>query len=490
MDEYLCGIFSEIRMMANYFKTTFKLYDSPDSLFKPYDYIVDRHLVKLDEDTASRWKAAFIKGLKKVSEAENAYISSIFYNILAGYYLNRSFHSSPYQIRKLRERKFFIDTNILYSIKFKANNYYELITFFVERLKGLGVDLKIFPFSIDEYEVSLTNGETRYKRDPHSPHFFRKNRSLYQEFKKNPQLYFNKIEVCRLSHSVTKGGVVTKENYPDIDKELESLNASLEKNFVTYEEDELQNVCTEIRSAFLAEESNMENYWKEAAKIDPRPEIIEHDAKLIKSVEAVHNNEGEDELGPRVLLLTADKKLIRCRKKYPFIISPTQFVEFMLPYLFLSEIPIEESNKMPNKMLSAQLGVHISFWEPSKKDSVSMFLSQPDLLKKKLWYGTEVPSISRVLNADRFKMVVGKGTGLTPEERDALADLLLPEIEEVLDSQAEVSLSKRDIYELQLRLKRAEESAEKRGINEKRLLTALEKYKRTVKYWKKVKRLY
>lgn len=106
IDEYLCGIFSEIRMMANYFRDTFKLYDSSDSLFKPYDYIIDRHLVTLDEGTATRWKTAFINGLKKVSEAENIYISAVFYNILAGYYLNRSFHSSPYQIAKLKESRF------------------------------------------------------------------------------------------------------------------------------------------------------------------------------------------------------------------------------------------------------------------------------------------------------------------------------------------------------------------------------------------------
>ncbi|NQS88601.1 hypothetical protein HQ584_02265, partial [Patescibacteria group bacterium] len=436
MDEYLCGIFSEIRMMANYFRNTFKLYDTSESLFKPYDYIVDRHLFDLDESTATRWKKAFIKGLKKVSETENVYIAAIFYNILAGYYLNRSFQTSPYQIEKLKERQFFIDTNILYSIKCEASSYFEQVNYFLEKLKHIGLELKIFPFSIAEYEKSLETVETEYKKDPYSSFLIYRKPWLYQEFNSKPQLYMNRIEVCRELHSITKGKVVDDNIYSDIDKELKSLNASLEISCVEYDEDEIKSICGELRTAMLSETSTMEGYWKEADKIDFRPEIIEHDAKMIKNVEVYHKNEGNDELGPRVLLLTTDNKLIKCRKEYPFIISTLQFVEFMLPYLFLGEIPIEESNKIPNKILSAQLGVHISFWEPSKKDVISMFLNKPELLKHKHWYGAEVPGVSTTLNDERFKKTVEKSTALSPEEKDKLADLLLPEVEEAIDLQA------------------------------------------------------
>jgi len=156
----------------------------------------------------------------------------------------------------------------------------------------------------------------------------------------------------------------------------------------------------------------------------------------------------------------------------------------MLPYLFLSEIPVEESNRIPNKLLSAQLGIHISFWEPSKRDVISMFLNKPEFLKHKHWVGTEASGIATILNNDRFKNTVEKSTSLSHEEKDKLADLLLPEIEEAIDVQAEISLLKREISNLQNKLEQSQE-AQKLDKNERqRLLSALEKSKRKVKYLK------
>ncbi|MFC1817398.1 hypothetical protein ACFL0M_16040, partial [Thermodesulfobacteriota bacterium] len=190
---------------------------------------------------------------------------------------------------------------------------------------------------------------------------------------------------------------------------------------------------------------------------------------------------------PRVLLLTTDSKVIKCRKQYPFIISTTQFVEFMLPYLFISEIPAEQPNKFPNKILSAQLGINISFWKPSTEDVVSMFLSKPELLKQTHWYGDDVPDVAKTLNKERFNNVVKESSQLTPEEKDELVKSLSPVIEKTIDAEIDISFTKKEINYLRKELLNTKESERDMKEKNKRLQSALAKYKRTVKYLKKIR---
>lgn len=39
-EEYLCGMFAEVRMMANYFRSTLQLFDSPPDQFDRFDYLL------------------------------------------------------------------------------------------------------------------------------------------------------------------------------------------------------------------------------------------------------------------------------------------------------------------------------------------------------------------------------------------------------------------------------------------------------------------
>lgn len=298
----------------------------------------------------------------------------------------------------------------------------------------------------------------------------------------------NNIEICRMSHSITKGKEANESLYPDINKELKKLNISLETNFPEFNEDEIRETCDELRTSILSA-GDMPNYWKEAEKIDYRKEIIEHDAIMVRNTDTYYKKEGTDELGPRVLLLTTDGKVIRCQKKYPFIISTSQFVEFMLPYLFLSEISEEESNRMPNQLLSAQLGVNISFWEPSNKDVVSMFLNNPDLLKQDHWFGPGTQGVAKILNDERFKKAVDRTTELGVEERNKLAEILSPQVSEAIDSKTEITLARKEVFDLKQKLKQTFKEREANRTEKERLLSALTKYKRRVKYLKRFKRI-
>src|SRR5262249_5253372 len=89
LDEYLCVAFSEIRLMANYFRETTQLFNSGPEGFARFDYVLRRHVGRRHELYFAAWRRGFISGLRTTAETQNPYIASVFHNVLATYYLNR-----------------------------------------------------------------------------------------------------------------------------------------------------------------------------------------------------------------------------------------------------------------------------------------------------------------------------------------------------------------------------------------------------------------
>lgn len=482
MDEYLCGIFSEIRMIANYFRDTTSFYDSDAETFKRYDYILDRHLVDIDNDIANKWKAGFISGLKKLTEKESYYISAIFHNILAGYYLNRSLHSSSYQIEKLQKRNIFLDTNVLYSLRCRASNFHEKVKYFSERLSAIGLNFKLYPFSVSEFENSLEKVEIEYKKCPNSYKLINWNPWLYQEFRANPHKYLNDISTCKLIFSVAKGKAVCEENFHKINKELGKNNITLETSYETFSEEEKEILWEKLRSLILSKTGDMEDYWGFSEKLDIQQKgVIEHDVNLMENVRLNFSKLGEDELGPLVLLITHDSKLLKCRKEYPFVISVEQFLEFMMPYLFLSEIPETDPNGFPNQILSAHLGIHTSYWKPNNKDIITMFFSDPDLFKQECVFGSNISTIAKTLSMDRLGEIVKNSENLPEDEQNKLAQMLAKKVEDAIIKNTEKAFGSH-------KLKSLEEKLEKEKTEKEKYKTKSEKLRRTLKYYKRVKR--
>jgi len=481
MEEFLCGVFSEIRMMANYFRDTIHFYESDPKIFEGYDYIIERHLEYLDSSLIDKWKMAFFRGLKMVSQQENIYISAIFHNILAGYYLNRSFHSTPYQLEKLQERAIFLDTNVLYALKCESSSYNERIQYFSERLKRINVKLRIFPFTLSEYEISLEGVQTAYKKDPYSSNLLSWNPWLYQEFRSRPHKYLNDIIACRIRHSIVKDRPIQEENYSIFEEELKKINVSLEHTYDLYSEEEKNEIWDDLRSMILSKTGDMEDYWSISYKLSGHQEsIIEHDVNLMENVKQFYIKGGNDSLGPKVLLLTLDSKLLKCREKYPFLITTEQFLEFMLPYLFLADIPTEEPNRFPNKILSAQIGVHTSYWKPNTNDYVRMALENPEVFEEKGGLGPDAQTISKALSTERFKNIVRKRKALKESEKKEIALQVSEAVDEMIKNNTEIQLLKGELKTLKVELER--EKQEKEKYSKK-----AEKLRRTLKYFKKIK---
>jgi hypothetical protein len=481
LKEYLCGMFSEIRILANYFRDTSHFYESDSDTFERYDWIIERHFSGIDDKIVSKWKDAFIRGLKKVTQRENIFISAIFYNILAGYYLNRTFQTSPYQLENLQKRKIFLDTNVLYSLRCKSSSYHERVNYFADRLKKIGVTLRIYPFSIDEFEASLDRAEKEYKKDPYSHFLLVWNPWLIQEFRTFPQKYLNDISVCRMKYSITKGEPVNEENFEKLDKELSELNLLLEKGYQQFEEKKKNVLWQKLRSLILSKSGDMEDYWFWSERLAGSKEsIIEHDVNLLKNVKQVYADNRDDSLGPSVLLITIDSKLIKCRKEYPFIISTEQFLEFIMPYLFLADIPDEDPDGFPNLILSAQLGVHTSFWKPQTNDYAMMALKNPEILSKE-GLAPDLSLFSKTVSQTRFRSISEKAPGLSDKEREYVLKPIVIEAEESIKKFAENEFLKKELNGVKKRL--ADETREKETLRKK-----VNKLQKTLRYFKMINR--
>jgi hypothetical protein len=192
VEEYLCAIFSEIRMMANYFQNSGTLFESGPDTFLRYDYILNRRLGEMK--FFDEWRTGFLNGLKIASQQNNLFIACVFHNVLGTYYLNRSTQSAQYQIDKLKERQIFIDTNVLYSLLVPASSYYELINQFVMQLRKIGVAVSVFPNTLNEYEHSLSIVVRECGHAGPTEFLLKWNPWLFQQYRISPGKYLNSID--------------------------------------------------------------------------------------------------------------------------------------------------------------------------------------------------------------------------------------------------------------------------------------------------------
>jgi hypothetical protein len=477
IEEYLCAVFSEIRMMANFFHHTHQVFDGTPDAFRRFEYILKRHLQGLQSKYFDEWRDGFLWGLRTAAQKNNMYIAAVFHNVLATYYLNRSTQVSPYQEQKLRDRKIFLDTNVLYSLMVPASSFYGLTRYFVERLKKIGVRFRVFPFTVEEYEHSLSNVERQYRGSIPSESLVRWNPWLYQEFVSDPTRYLKKMSVCRLYYSIAKERKIDQENYDEIDKVLENIGLTLERNYKTYSEHDVEGLWLEIRSALDNPRWDLPRYWEFIYEQDRMPEeVVRHDVLCIQNVFEVHRASEGDDLGPTVMFLTIDsRKLLPLRRKYPFILSPQQFMEFVLPYLFLGDIPVQDAERFPNQLLSAQLGTLLVRKPPALNETIASFLNRPkDEAAQMRAEGPNARDLGALLSNERLRAVMETSKSLDDAGKLEVATQVANIGEEIIQAERERYYAKRDTE--------GEMSALKAGFE--RQQAKIQKLQKTVRYWK------
>ena len=369
---------------------------------------------------------------------------------------------------------------MLYSLRCGASSYYEQVKYCADKLEKIGTKLGIFPFTLSEYEISLKSVETEYKKDSHSPRLIESNPWLFQEFRSQPHKYVNDISVCRILHSFAKDSAISDENFPKIEEELKKINVSLEPTFQKFTEEERQKIWEKLRSAILSKTSDFDDYWMTAEKLSTHKEhIIQHDVYLLENSKLLYDQKGDDQLGPKILLITIDKKLLKCRKDYPFVISTEQFLEFMMPYLFLADIPAEDPNRFPNQILAAQLGINLSYWKPKSDDYVLMILKNPGYLQKD-GIAQEATIIAKTLSRSRLESIIQQSENLSGAEKERSAIEIGGIADELIKRETEKEFYEQKINALN---KELEKVINKKKEAERRT----GKLQRTLRYYKGIR---
>ena len=78
----------------------------------------------------------------------------------------------------------------------------------------------------------------------------------------------------------------------------------------------------------------LDEYYDFISASTKSPERIAHDTDCIYNLANKFETLGRDELGPKLLFITLGRQLVRARKKFEFIVSSEQFLEFMYLFFF------------------------------------------------------------------------------------------------------------------------------------------------------------
>jgi hypothetical protein len=380
LDEYLCAIFSELRIVANYFRGTARLFDSASDSLRRFDYIIRTHLAGLPEKHIEPWRKGFLAGLRRAAEDSSTYIAAVFHSSLATYYLNRSTQASPFQLQRLKRRTIYVDTNVLYAARVAASSYHQLVTYIITQLTKLGVSMKVYPFSVAEYERSIASVGKAYHDGRPEAWLEIANPWLLQEFRLHAGIYLNNMSACVLAHSIAKKAVVTEDDYDAVDAALGECGLSLERSCEpVLDHQEVQDKWSTYVKWMASNAWDAERWWEfRHIAISKGDEAILHDVNLVENVSHEADRLGGDSLGPRALLLTLDSDhLLRLRRRYAFVIGVRQCLDFFLPYMFLNNIPVKEAEHFPNRLLAAQLGVLLVKRPPSANEIVAACLRDP-----------------------------------------------------------------------------------------------------------------
>ena len=471
IENYIASIFSEIRYMANYFAENKEVFNEPSDKFEKFDYIIKRMISDLSSDNFMKIKEGLIIGLQKQAEQNNQFMAAVFHNVLATYYLNRSSQTSIYQIDKLKEREIFIDTNVLYALLVKASEYNEIISYLINNLSKINIPIKVYPFTIYEYEQSLESVEQQCPNSVPNINILDRNPWLLREFQSNRHKYQNSISLCRTMHSVSKSKDVIPENYASINLDLMEYGISLETQYSCYTKEEAQELWVTFRALIPKGHWDMYRYNKfldqDAHRSD---ELMIHDVHCIQNLIERSTPQDVDEIGLKTIFVTLDRnRLLRLQREYNFILSPEQCLEYFLPYLFLSDIPLVQANIFPNQILSAGLSSLLIKHPPDSIELLAKFLEDPSfLVRGDDFINRKTREMAKTLNQDRFKEVMANTASLDESTRKIAAQKII----EILEME-----------KLQVRKTQADRYSQLRQtIREKE--SKIEKLTKTVRYWK------
>lgn len=361
VEEYLCAVCLEIRMMANYFRSTNSLFQRLSETSE-FDYVLKRnfHALSDKQEDMALLKRLLIDALMSLVAKKNAYIAAIFHNVLMLYYLNRTTSTCQGSLPSLKEKRIFLDTSAFYSLRCDSMLFHDILKFSISRLSKVGATISLFDKSLEEYNQSLESALHNVKKNRGVGYLWKSHAPfIWTEFVNNQSRYANKFEFCVALHRIPQGKEpATNADFNEAARALSSEGIELIELQPYKTRDELGQIYNDVHTAKDAKDRAPEPLFN--LGVDFFHERVLHDANCIN---ALINQTGDNPYSSKSVFVTCDFYLAKIRKvdseKYGFLTTAPEFFEFMLPYLFgadtISEQPIETPNFLLASALSAEM---------------------------------------------------------------------------------------------------------------------------------------
>lgn len=417
LEEYLCSVFLEIRFMANYFKSTETLFTRL-STTSEFDYILRNHLGQLVSQKPEQFlyiKTTFLNLLKSLAKPDNSYIASIFHNVLMLYYLNRNSKYVHSQLEKIKKKKIYLDTNVLYALRCKESPYYEMLQYAIERLRSINASICVFNKSVDEYNDSLNAAAKRYDNKYGLQFYYNYYRPwIWKEFESNPKKYQNSFAYCVALNRIPPSQERTAKSKEDTSKYLsDKMGIALEELEPYHSKDEIRDLYERVYNAKRIF-NPITNWYETPGNEDTYQMKVLHDANCLDALKCPGNNPFDCSN----LFVTCDYRLSKIRhaapNQYEFLVTITEFYEFIMPYLFLSDVLTSNPSELPNFLLASAIAVDLAN-TMDFESIVGKYLTNDHI-------DQNYEILSSIKNTERFEDIKKKYKHLADTDVDAITE--------------------------------------------------------------------
>ncbi|MBN2591292.1 MAG: hypothetical protein JXA96_15615 [Sedimentisphaerales bacterium] len=362
IEKYLCAIFLEIRMVANYFSSKNAFYENISS-DEEFDYILKKgffSITKGDREKFILIKQIFLSIIKHQHKVGNVYIASIFHNVLLLYYLNRNERYIHDQLSVLKEKKIYLDTNTYYSLRCKSSDFYDKANYCLKKCILIGMTVKLYDISVNEYNNSIESVLHNYQNTWNIQNYdIAYNPWILKEYRSNKAAYRSNFNYCVNMHYLPTGALNNRENTEEsIINELKKQDIIYEKITDVINKEKLGSLYDSIFEA----KKKFDPLYKTKiipGSVEAYSEKVLHDANCIYYTKCTGDTPFELEKS----FLTCDSRLAKIRKKnseYNCVITLNEFHDFMLPYFLLSDTILSDPIEIPNFLLASVLSDEIS----------------------------------------------------------------------------------------------------------------------------------
>ena len=412
LERYICAVFLELRFMAAYLVATHHVFDS-DSSFSDFDYIlvqrIGKKLVRSNEEFLF-FKRAFLDSIREALTAANAYVASVFHNVLMLYYLNRNERYIHEQIATIRTKRIYLDTNTLYAYMCRASEHHNLVEYALQKLKVMGVKPIVFDRSVREYNESLASVAIIAERARPDWVALEYDPWILQEYKNNQAAYNNNLSYCIDMHRIPMGDARASDEFLALESALRDKNIMLEPLQPYLGEVELGSIYQHVYEA-------KQVFDRDLGEMIVKGSLDTYHAKVLHDANCLHHlsNEGPTPYELKKMFVTCDYRLAKVRKNqrgYDCVVTIKEFYEFMLPYLLLSDTISSDPVDIPRFLLASAISLELASTK-TLESVVSEFLAKNQSVSQ------DYRILARSENRARFEEIRSR---LDSRERGASMD--------------------------------------------------------------------